>query len=53
MLLAKLNFFAMMLLQGNEVNFDLRSMWANMGYAAKGCRHSAGDHVRLVDRRHD
>ena len=37
MLLAKLNFFAMMLLlQGGEVNFDLRSMWGNMGTAAKG-----------------
>src|SRR6267378_4082402 len=35
MLFAKLNFFAMMLLQGNEVNFDLRSMWGNMGVAAK------------------
>ena len=36
MLLVKLNFFAMMLLQGSEVNFDLRSMWANMGTAARG-----------------
>src|ERR1051326_4189957 len=36
MLLAKLNFFAIMLLQGGEVNFDLRSMWGNMGAAAKG-----------------
>jgi biopolymer transport protein ExbB len=36
MLLAKLNFFAIMLLQGGEVNFDLRSMWGNMGTAAKG-----------------
>src|SRR5262249_29940513 len=36
MFLAKLNFFAMMLLQGNEVSFDLRSMWANMGLPAKG-----------------
>src|SRR5438093_11057575 len=35
MLLAKLNFFAMMLLQGSEVSFDLRSMWGNMGLAAK------------------
>jgi len=33
MLLFKLNFFAMMLLQ--EVGFDLRSMWAQMGFAAK------------------
>src|SRR5438105_5566539 len=36
MLLAKLNFFAIMLLKGGEVNFDLRSMWGNMGAAAKG-----------------
>jgi len=35
MLFAKLNFFAMMLLQGSEVSFDLRSMWGNMGVAAK------------------
>src|SRR3989442_5386561 len=36
MLLAKLNYFAMMmLLQGSEVNFDLRSMWGNMGFAAR------------------
>jgi len=32
MLFVKLNFFAMMLLQGgNEVGFDLRTMWSNMG----------------------
>jgi len=36
MLLAKVNLFAMMLLQGSEVSFDLRSMWANMGIPAKG-----------------
>src|SRR5881397_1201838 len=35
MLFVKLNFFAMMLLQGSEVSFDLRSMWGNMGFAAK------------------
>src|SRR6184192_4930344 len=35
MLFVKLNFFAIMLLQGGEVNFDLRSMWGNMGFAAK------------------
>src|SRR5437879_13732853 len=35
MLFVKLNFFAMMLLQGSEVSFDLRSMWASMGFAAK------------------
>src|SRR5947207_13269931 len=36
MLLAKLNFFAMMLLlQGSEVSFDLRSMWNSMGFAAR------------------
>jgi biopolymer transport protein ExbB/biopolymer transport protein TolQ len=34
MLLFKLNFMAMMLLQ-EAVGFDLRSMWAQMGYAAK------------------
>jgi biopolymer transport protein ExbB/biopolymer transport protein TolQ len=34
MLLAKLNFLAIMLLQ-NEVSFDLRSMWASMGFAAR------------------
>jgi len=34
MLLYKLNFFGMMLLQ--EVGFDLRSMWAQMGFMAKG-----------------
>src|SRR5438034_10200243 len=36
MLFVKLNFFAMMLLQGSEVSFDLRSMWGNMGLPAKG-----------------
>src|SRR5437667_8888828 len=37
MLLVKLNYVAMMmLLQGSEVNFDLRSMWSNMGSAARG-----------------
>src|SRR5207245_3750080 len=35
MLFVKLNFFAMMLLQGSEVSFDLRSMWGSMGFAAK------------------
>src|SRR6187399_2638378 len=35
MLLAKLNFLAIMLLQ-NEVSFDLRTMWENMGLLAKG-----------------
>ncbi len=35
MLFVKLNFFALMLLQGSEVSFDLRSMWGNMGFAAK------------------
>src|SRR2546427_7260419 len=35
MLFAELNFLAMMLLQGSEVSFDLRSMWGNMGVAAK------------------
>jgi biopolymer transport protein ExbB/biopolymer transport protein TolQ len=34
MLLFKLNFVAMMLLQ-TEVSFDLRSMWASMGFAAR------------------
>ena len=34
MLLYKLNVLAIML-QG-EVSFDLRSMWANMGWMAKG-----------------
>ncbi len=34
MLLFKLNFMAMLLLQ-EAVGFDLRSMWAQMGYAAK------------------
>ena len=34
MLLVKLNFLAIMLLQ-NEVSFDLRSMWASMGTAAR------------------
>ncbi len=34
MLLFKLNFMGMMLLQ-EAVGFDLRSMWAQMGYAAK------------------
>jgi biopolymer transport protein ExbB/biopolymer transport protein TolQ len=34
MLLFKLDFMAMMLLQ-EAVGFDLRSMWAQMGYAAK------------------
>src|SRR5438552_2007400 len=33
MLLFKLNFLAMML--QSEVGFDLRSMWASMGFAAK------------------
>jgi biopolymer transport protein ExbB/biopolymer transport protein TolQ len=33
MMLYKLNFLGMMLLQ--EVGFDLRSMWAQMGFAAK------------------
>jgi biopolymer transport protein ExbB/biopolymer transport protein TolQ len=33
MIVFKLNFLAMMLLQ--EVGFDLRSMWAQMGFAAK------------------
>ena len=33
MLLFKLNFLAMML--QSEVGFDLRSMWASMGWAAK------------------
>src|SRR3990172_3302629 len=33
MLLFKLNFLGMLLLQ--EVGFDLRSMWAQMGFAAK------------------
>ena len=33
MMLYKLNFLAMMMLQ--EVGFDLRSMWAQMGFAAK------------------
>ena len=33
MLLFKLNFLAMML--QSEVSFDLRSMWASMGFAAK------------------
>ena len=37
MLLVKLNYVAMMmLLQGSEVSFDLRSMWSNMGSAARG-----------------
>ena len=35
MLLVKLNFFAMMLLQ-QEVGFDLRTMWSNMGAPARG-----------------
>src|SRR5436309_15381022 len=35
MLFVKLNFLALMLLQGSEVSFDLRSMWGNMGFAAK------------------
>ena len=34
MLLVKLNFIAMMFLQ-NEVNFDLPSMWKNMGLPAR------------------
>jgi len=34
MLLVKLNFFAMMLLQ-QEVGFDLRTMWSNMGTPAR------------------
>src|SRR5881392_3156860 len=36
MLFVKLNFLALMLLQGSEVSFDLRSMWVNMGLAARG-----------------
>ena len=52
MLLVKLNYLAIMMLQG-EVGFDLRSMWAQMGFAAKAVCHSAGHHVRMVDRRHD
>ncbi|HLH29748.1 MAG TPA: MotA/TolQ/ExbB proton channel family protein [Terriglobia bacterium] len=35
MLLVKLNFIAMMLLQ-QEVGFDLRTMWSNMGTPARG-----------------
>src|SRR5205814_8422083 len=35
MLFVKLNFLAMMLLQGSEVSFDLRSLWGHMGFAAK------------------
>ena len=35
MLFVKLNFFAMMLLQ-QEVGFDLRTMWSNMGAPARG-----------------
>jgi len=35
MLLVKLNFFAMMLLQ-QDVGFDLRTMWSNMGAPARG-----------------
>jgi biopolymer transport protein ExbB/biopolymer transport protein TolQ len=35
MLLVKLNFFAIMLLQ-QDVGFDLRTMWSNMGGPARG-----------------
>jgi hypothetical protein len=52
MLLFKLNFVAMMLLQ-TEVSFDLRSMWASMGFRCQGRCRRARRYVGVVHRSDD
>ncbi len=49
----QLHVWAFMLLQEAPVNFDVRGMWDNMGWAAKTRRHPAVLHVGMVDRCYD